>query len=120
MIGLHLTMDGATEAPVDRETVEGVLLELPGRIGMSILAGPVVVRGRPDNPGWTGFVVIDKSHISVHTFDEGNRVSVDVFSCRPFDAEEVRSYVERKLKLTRLNVRLVTRMEAPPKDASPT
>jgi S-adenosylmethionine decarboxylase len=120
MIGLHLTMDGVADGPVDGETIEGILLELPGRIGMSILAGPFVVRGRPENPGWTGFVVIDKSHISVHTFDEGNRVSVDVFSCLPFDAEEVRSYVERKLKLTRLNVRLVTRMEAPPKDASPT
>jgi S-adenosylmethionine decarboxylase len=114
MIGLHLTMDGVTDEPVDRETVEGVLLELPGMIGMSILAGPVVVRGRPDNPGWTGFVVIDKSHISVHTFDEGNRISVDVFSCQPFDADEVRGYVERKLKLTRLNIRLLTRTEAPP------
>ena len=113
MIGLHLTMDGVTEAPVDRETVEGVLLEIPGRIGMSILAGPVVVRGRPDNPGWTGFVVIDKSHISIHTFDEGGRVSVDVFSCLPFDADEVRGYVERRLKLMRLNVRLSTRTEAP-------
>jgi len=114
MIGLHLIMDGVTEAPVDRETIERILLELPGRIGMSILAGPVVVRGRPDNPGWTGFVVIDKSHISVHAFDEGNRISVDVFSCLSFDADEVRSHVEQKLKLTRLNVRLLTRIEAPP------
>jgi S-adenosylmethionine decarboxylase len=120
MIGLHLTMDGVTDGPVDGVTVEKILRELPGRIGMSILAGPVVVRGRPGNPGWTGFVVIDKSHISIHTFDEGGRVSVDVFSCQPFDADEVRGYVERKLKLTRLNVRVVTRMEAPPKDASPT
>jgi S-adenosylmethionine/arginine decarboxylase-like enzyme len=71
MIGLHLIVDGVTDGPVDREVIEGILRELPPRIEMCILAGPVVVRGRPDNPGWTGFVVIDKSHISVHTFDEG-------------------------------------------------
>ena len=113
MIGLHLIIDGVTEGPVDRGVVEGILRELPGRIEMHILAGPLVVRGHPENPGWTGFVVIDKSHISIHTFDEGNLVSIDVFSCQPFDAEETRSYIERKLHLARLNVRLVTRKEAP-------
>jgi S-adenosylmethionine decarboxylase len=112
MIGLHLTMDGVTDSPVDGVAIEKILRELPGRIGMSILAGPVVVRGRTGNPGWTGFVVIDKSHISIHTFDEGGRVSVDVFSCKPFNADEVQSYVESKLRLMRLIVRLVTRTEA--------
>ena len=80
---------------------------------MSILADPVIIKGRPENPGWTGFVVIDKSHVSIHTFDEGGRVSVDVFSCQPFGAQEVRGYFEWKLELKRLNVRLTKGSEAP-------
>jgi len=86
MIGLHLMVDGVYSEPVDRVTVERVLRELPRLIGMSTLLGPFVVEGVPENPGWTGFVIIDKSHISVHTFTETYTVSIDVYSCKPFNS----------------------------------
>jgi S-adenosylmethionine decarboxylase len=112
MIGLHLMLDGVMQEPVTRETVDAILRELPGRIGMKILAGPVVVAGHPINPGWTGFVVIDKSHIAIHTFTEGNRISIDVYSCQPFDADEVERYLNGKIGLTRVNKHIMTRSEA--------
>jgi S-adenosylmethionine decarboxylase len=112
MIGLHLMLDGVMHEPVTRETVDAILRELPSRIGMKILAGPVVMAGHPINPGWTGFVVIDKSHIAIHTFTEGNRISIDVYSCQPFDADEVEKYLRRKIGLTRVNKHLLTRSEA--------
>jgi S-adenosylmethionine decarboxylase len=111
MIGLHLIIDGVFEPPLDRETVEALLSELPGVIGMHILHGPEVVRGCPENPGWTGFVIIDKSHISIHTFDVGSSVSVDVFSCQPFDAEEARRFIEGKIVFRKLRMRTLTRSE---------
>ena len=111
MIGLHLILDGVMREPVTRETVDTILHELPGRIGMKILAGPVVVAGHPINPGWTGFVVIDKSHIAIHTFTEGNRISIDVYSCQPFDADEVERYLNGKIDLIRANRHLLTRSE---------
>ena len=112
MIGLHLMLDGVMRAPVSSETVESILRELPGRIGMKIIAGPVIVEGNACNPGWTGFVVIDKSHIAIHTFIEGNRISIDVYSCQPFDAEEVERYLNEKISLTRVNKRVINRSEA--------
>ncbi|HIH88557.1 TPA: hypothetical protein HA344_05030 [Candidatus Bathyarchaeota archaeon] len=112
MIGLHLMLDGVMREPVTRETVDAILRELPSRIGMKILAGPVVVAGHPINPGWTGFVVIDKSHIAIHTFTEGNRISIDVYSCQPFDADEVERYLHAKIGLTRVNRHLLDRSEA--------
>jgi S-adenosylmethionine decarboxylase len=112
MIGLHLLLDGVMLNPVGSDTVDGVLRELPSRIGMRIIAGPVVVEGDPSNPGWTGFVVIDKSHISIHTFTEGSRISVDVYSCQPFEAGEVRAYLTQRLGLTKISERLLTRSEA--------
>jgi S-adenosylmethionine decarboxylase len=79
---------------------------------MKIIAGPVVVEGNPCNPGWTGFVVIDKSHIAIHTFTEGDRISIDVYSCQPFDADEVERYLRAKISLTRVNKHFLTRSEA--------
>ncbi len=112
MIGLHLMLDGIMREPVTEELVNSILLELPGRIGMKILVGPIVVAGHPINPGWTGFVVIDKSHISIHTFTEGSRISIDVYSCQPFDAEEAENYLRGRIGLSRVNKRVITRSEA--------
>jgi S-adenosylmethionine decarboxylase len=112
IIGLHLMLDGVMRVPVSRELVESILRELPGRIGMKIIAGPAIVEGNSCNPGWTGFVVIDKSHIAIHTFTEGSRISIDVYSCQPFDADEVDRYLHEKIALTRVNKRVVNRTEA--------
>lgn len=105
-------LDGVMCEPVMSEMVDVILRELPSRIGMKILAGPVVVAGHPINPGWTGFVVIDKSHIAIHTFTDGNRISIDVYSCQSFDAEEVERYLCDKIGLTRVNRHLLDRSEA--------
>ena len=112
MIGLHLMLDGVMSEPISHETVDLILQELPGRIGMNILAGPVVVAGHPLNPGWTGFVVIDMSHIAIHTFTEGNRISIDVYSCQPFEVSEVECYLKSKIGLTRVNSHVLTRSES--------
>ena len=112
MIGLHFMLDGVVREPVTRELIDFILHELPGRIGMEILAGPVVVAGNSTNPGWTGFVVIDKSHIAIHTFTEGSRVSIDVYSCQPFDVNEVEKFLKSEIALTRVKKRTISRSEA--------
>ena len=112
MIGLHFMLDGVVREPVTRELIDFILHELPGRIGMEILAGPVVVAGNSTNPGWTGFVVIDKSHIAIHTFTEGSRVSIDVYSCQPFDVNEVEKFLKSEIALTRVSKRTISRSEA--------
>jgi S-adenosylmethionine decarboxylase len=109
MIGLHLMIDGTTYTPVNREQIEKTLTELPSRIDMKILLGPFIVRGHQSNPGWTGFVIIDKSHISIHTFDEGNLISVDIFSCKTFETEEVKTYLENILGLQKIHSTIVIR-----------
>lgn len=74
------------------------LRELPEKIEMNILAGPTVVAGIPQNPGLSGFVLIDYSHISVHTFNQYAQALVDIFSCKPYDQnlarEEVLKYFQ--------------------------
>jgi S-adenosylmethionine decarboxylase len=111
MIGVHLMLDGVFEPPFGKEEITEILLGLPSEIDMKILAGPIVVRGAEENPGWTGFVIIDKSHIAIHTFDEGNRVSMDVFSCQPFEGERVLRYIKERIRLNMYNTQIVERSE---------
>ncbi len=111
MIGVHLIIDGVLSHSVDEEVGRRILSELPALIGMKVLAGPYVVEGVPENPGWTGFVIIDKSHISIHTFYEGNKVSIDVFSCKTFDEGVVIRYLEEHLPLKKVKTRMLERTE---------
>ncbi len=109
MIGVHLIIDGVLHRSVGMEVGRRILTELPALIGMKVLAGPYVVEGVPENPGWTGFVIIDKSHIASHTFYEGNKASIDVFSCKTFDEGVVVRYLEEHLPFKKMNARMLER-----------
>ncbi len=109
MIGLHLLVDGVVEEKVSRETVEKILNELPRHLDMVILFGPQIVKGVPENPGWTGFDIIDKSHIAIHTLNENNTVSVDVFSCKLFNEKNVIQYLKEQISYKEITTRIINR-----------
>jgi S-adenosylmethionine decarboxylase len=73
----------------DRNLVFDLLNTLPGKFGMKKLTEPVVVwasgNDTKDPGGWSGFVMIQESHISIHTFIKRRFVTIDVYSCREFD-----------------------------------
>ena len=109
MIGLHLLVDGVMEESLDGDDLTFILQDLPGRIGMNILSGPTVVEGVPENPGWTGFVIIDKSHIAIHTFTVNNTISVDVYSCKLFNEEKVVEYLKKHIKFSKIHTEVISR-----------
>ena len=76
---------------------------------MNILDGPHLVKGVPENPGVTGIEVIDKSHIAIHTFDENNTISIDVYSCKPFNAKNAVEYLKKQIKFIEITSRIITR-----------
>lgn len=87
--GEHLMIDGYGgnyDKLNDREIVLDCLNSLPEELGMSKLAAPVVFEapdnGKKDPGGWSGFVVIAESHISIHTFPARGFVSIDVYTCK--------------------------------------
>jgi S-adenosylmethionine decarboxylase len=113
MIGIHLMVDGETRSFVKPETIRQILTELPPRIDMHILDGPHIVQGTPGNPGYTGIEVIDKSHISIHTFSENSTISIDVYSCKPFDAGEVVEYLKNHIDFREITTRVINRQIIP-------
>mgnify|MGYP003603149458 CR=1 FL=1 len=44
--------------------------------------------------GATGFILLEESHISIHTWPENGYVAIDVFSCKPFDIEKINTIIK--------------------------
>lgn len=87
--GEHITVDGYKgefELLNSEEVVHKALKEMPEYLGMKILGGPVVYfakgNDKKDPGGWSGFVVIEESHISIHTFPARGFLSADVYTCQ--------------------------------------
>ena len=69
----------------NEKSLKTFLTKLPEIINMHVLKGPIIAKGIPENPGLSGFVIIDYSHISIHTFTSSHEALVDIFSCKPYD-----------------------------------
>lgn len=115
--GLHLTIDGyeGDEKLMNNlELCRQVLDELPGKIDMQKMTAPYVIRD-PDvrKPGVTGFVVIEFSHISLHTFVKDKYIAFDCFSCTPFDTNMVKDYIMKTFKLKHAKVNVIGRGTTP-------
>lgn len=115
--GEHLTIDGYLGEPAslnDKELVFRTLDELPGLLGMKKLAQPAVhfAAGNDgkDPGGWSGVVVIEESHISVHTFPASGFVSIDVYTCRNgLSVDHITSYFKEVFKLGALETNFIRR-----------
>jgi len=88
----------------DKKLVISLLKDAAEICKMRIISGPHVVQGMDYNPGISGFCIIDFSHISIHTFSNPGEVCVDIFSCKPFNPEEVKTYLSKKLKVNQENL----------------
>lgn len=105
--GVHLTIDGYggdKEKLNNRELVLNCLNELPSILGMKTLAEPCIYFAEGNNlkdpGGWSGFVVIQESHISIHTFPGRKFLSSDVYTCKnSLDKAIILDYFREKFEL---------------------
>jgi S-adenosylmethionine/arginine decarboxylase-like enzyme len=44
--------------------------------------------------GYTGFGVLMESHISIHTYPEKNKISIDIYSCKILDFKKNLYYIQ--------------------------
>ena len=92
---LHTTLDlyGCNpERLADEVFLRGVLEEYPERIKMDKV-GPAELRyiktSNPLDDGYSGFVIIATSHVSLHAWAPYKMVNIDVFSCEEYSVEDV-------------------------------
>ncbi|HET6520629.1 MAG TPA: S-adenosylmethionine decarboxylase [Geminicoccaceae bacterium] len=115
--GVHLTIDGYRGSPErlsDGEHIRAFLDELPDRIGMHKIAEPHLVEvgklSDKDSGGFSGFVLIAESHISVHTFPLRGFISADVYTCQNvLDVTQICRYFAEAFGLEDIETNVVTR-----------
>lgn len=109
--GLHIIADGSVperriEEAFSRAGLTVLMLDLVKVLDMQLIYGPKFkkVRLNPrkltgdvfqDEGGVSGFCMIGTSHISVHVWPLRKHFSMDVFSCKSFDAMKARQVVEK-------------------------
>lgn len=108
LFGVHLTLDfyNCPENKLDDMLLCYNSLENCAKeIGMKMLTLPSVVMAKgtddtnsKDPGGFSGFVIIEESHISIHTFPKRGYVSIDVYSCRYFDTSKATNFFKSVFK----------------------
>ncbi len=76
------------------ENIKQFLTQLCKIIKVNILYGPVAIRGSPHNDGYTGFVIVDYSHIALHTYLKTNLCALDIYTCKDFDTQILVEFVK--------------------------
>lgn len=113
--GVHLMVDGYG---CDRAKLEDINLiydfldESPSQMEMTKIMPPYVFRYNglvPEDWGISGFVLIAESHISVHTFPEKQYVSLDMFSCKPFNTQQALETVRNFFRMQKYEVKILDR-----------
>ncbi len=98
-----------------------VLDEYPDRIGMEKVS-PVFLRdiktSNPLDDGFSGFVIIATSHVSLHAWPPYGMVNLDIFSCEPFDEHAVIHYASLMFQTQDIEVHAVKRALRSPRPSN--
>lgn len=62
-----------------------------------------------DPIGATGFILLEESHISIHTWPEKGYVAIDVFSCKPFNIETINTIIKEFFQTDLIETKVITR-----------
>jgi S-adenosylmethionine decarboxylase len=59
--------------------------------------------------GVTGFILLEESHISIHTWPEYKFVAIDIFSCKPFEKVAILELLSSYFETTSISFKKIDR-----------
>lgn len=104
--GLHLMVDGLTATPPTVDEVRRFIFEAVKKAGLHIISGPMFHSLESHEQA---FAVIAESHVAVQWWPQG-LVLVELFSCKPFDADSVVAFTVKTFQLEHWRHRMIERM----------
>ena len=106
------------ELLADEAFLRQVLDNYPARIAMEKVS-PVELRyietSNPLDAGYSGFVIIATSHVSLHAWPPYNMVNIDIFSCEYFDTDDVVAFAKAMFQTDDVEVHAVKRATRSPR-----
>ena len=121
--GMHLMFDAYDCDPAvlnDANQLYDLLEKLPGELDMRAMIKPYVVRtpgnDQRDPGGWSGFTMIEESHISLHTFVRRKFVTVDIYTCKSFESEKAIARLKAFFKTEKADTHIEIRGKNYPPD----
>jgi len=99
--GKHLIIDADCDNNLMYNSIASIyelMEEIVKKLLFKRLTPPFVIKGAEDNPGLTGFIIIDSSHISIHSFKNEKKVAMDVYSCKDFEYEKILGFLKEKFR----------------------
>src|SRR5712692_1724741 len=102
----------------DEAHLRRTLDEYPARIGMEKVS-PIELRdiktSNPLDDGYSGFVIIATSHVSLHAWAPYGMVNIDIFSCEDFDVPSTVAFARRVFQTDDIEVHAVERATRSPR-----
>jgi S-adenosylmethionine decarboxylase len=95
--------------------------EYPARIGMekvSLVELRYIKTSDPLDDGYSGFVIIATSHVSLHAWPPYSMINIDIFSCNEFDEAEVVSFARAMFNPADVEVHSVLRATRSPRPST--
>lgn len=118
---LHVMLDlyGCNPALLaDEAVLRRVLEEYPQRMNMTRV-GPVELRyietSSPLDDGYSGFVIIATSHVSLHAWPPYRMLNLDLFSCEDFSTEDAVAFACEAFQTQDVEVHVVERATRSPR-----
>jgi S-adenosylmethionine decarboxylase len=118
---LHVTLDlyGCNPERLANEAfLRGVLEEYPERIKM-VKVGPAELRyiktSNPLDDGYSGFVIIATSHVSLHAWAPYRMINIDVFSCEEYSVEDVVAFACQAFQTRDVEIHTIRRATRSPR-----
>lgn len=96
----------------DTKLIKSFLSELPRKINMSTLCNPVIIedrKGLEEEQGITGFVILDESHLAIHTYPEKGLAYIDIFSCKEINEKVAKKFILEKFGNVKIKGKLMER-----------
>ncbi len=119
MIGHHIILD-VYECSIDKISFTEPVKQILNEICKILMLSKVSESYKQFHPvGVTGIILLEESHISIHTWPEYGYAALDIFSCRQFNNELLREHISNLLHSNNIITKSISRGDFVSKSPSP-
>jgi S-adenosylmethionine decarboxylase proenzyme len=110
--GTHIIIDCynvSSEICLDDRRLLEIAIEAVSIGGATIINTSRYHFGHNSPPGCTVFVMLDESHLSIHTYADDGKMAIDVFTCGQANARVMVDFLKTQLQLTHCTEKIIER-----------